>query len=302
MGQGHSPGRHQGEIVCAEQASFVAEKGVNHSSVSDHYQNSGLLAAIRSGIAAMGKTASTITIDDLAPVDEFHIGGRRSTEELFRQIEPVATDHLLDIGCGLGGPARFAADRYQCRVSGIDLTLDYVETGATLCQWLGLSDRVLLYHANALSIPFADGTFSAAYMLHAGMNIEDKVRLFSEVARVLQVRARFAIYDVMRIGEGELRYPLPWATTPEANAVATPDQYRNALRAAGFELLSERNRRDFALTYFARLKSKMATADGPGPLGLHTLMGERRQRQVPNMIENISNGLIAPFEMIAQKA
>jgi ubiquinone/menaquinone biosynthesis C-methylase UbiE len=280
----------------------VNQEGAGHSSVSDHYRNSGLLAAIQGGIAAMGKTISTLTVDDLAPVDEFHIGGRRATEELFRQLEPATTDHLLDVGCGLGGPARFVADRYQCRVSGIDLTRDYVETGNTLCQWLGLSDRVVLYHANALAMPFADGTFSAAYMLHAGMNIEDKVRLFSEVARVLQTRARFAIYDVMRTGEGELRYPVPWATTPESSALAKPQQYRNALHAAGFELLSERNRRDFALVYFGLQQSKMTAADGPGALGLHTLMGERRQRQVPNMIANISNGLIAPFEMIAQKA
>lgn len=274
----------------------------NHSSVSDHYRNSGLLAAIRNGIAAMGKTTSTITIDDLAPVDEFHIGGRDATEELFRQLEPAADDHLLDIGCGLGGAARFAVDRYQCRVSGIDLTRDYVQTGNTLCQWLGLNDCVVLYHANALSMPFADRTFSGAYMLHAGMNIEDKVRLFSEVARVLQPHTRFAIYDVMRTGEGELRYPLPWATTPDLNAVATPEHYKDALLSAGFKLQSERNRKDFALAYFEVQKSKMMAADGPGPLGLHTLMGERRQRQVPNMIANISNGLIAPFEMIAQKA
>jgi ubiquinone/menaquinone biosynthesis C-methylase UbiE len=280
---------------------FVAEIGVNSSSISDHYQNSGLLAAIRGGIAALGKTTSTITVDDLAPVDEFHIGGRRATEELFRQLEPAPAQHLLDIGCGLGGPARFAADRYQCRVSGVDLTRDYVEAGNALCQWLGLDDRVVLHHANALSMPFADGTFSAAYMLHAGMNIEDKARLFREVAHVLQARARFAIYDVMRTGEGDLRYPLPWATVPESNAVATPEQYQDALYAAGFELLSQRSRRDFALSYFARLQSQMAAADGPGPLGMHTLMGERRQRQVPNMVANISNGLIAPFEMIAQK-
>lgn len=278
-----------------------AGETLNPSSVSGHYARTNLIAAIRDGVERMGKTASTVTIDDLAPVDEFHIGGRRATEELMQQLGPAATDHLLDIGSGLGGAARFLADRYKCRVTGIDLTREYVEAGNILCEWVGLKRRVSLHHASALSIPYPGGTFDGAYMLHVGMNVEDKTRLCSEAARVLRSGARFGIYDVMRTGEGNLDYPLPWATTRESNAVARPEQYRGALLSVGFELLSERNRRDFALAYFTQLRSRMAAADGPGPLGLHTLMGSRRQDQVRNMIENISAGRIAPFELIARK-
>jgi SAM-dependent methyltransferase len=267
--------------------------------VSEHYKRSDLIEAIRDGIAHLGKTTDTVTSEDLASVDEFHIGGRSATEELFRQIRPSATDHFLDIGCGLGGAARFVSAQYGCRVTGIDLTLDYVETGNTLCRWLRMDERVSLHHGNALRIPFRDVTFSGAYMLHAGMNIEDKTRLFSEVARVLAPGAYCAVYDVMQTGEGEFRYPLPWATTPHANAIGRPEQYDKALRAAGFGILSERNRRDFALAYFTRAQSKLAA--GPGPLGLHTLMGERRRDQVRNMIENVSAGRIAPVEIIARK-
>lgn len=278
-----------------------ARETVNRSSVSDHYAHSNLIAAIQNGLMLMGKTTNTVTVDDLAPVDEFHIGGRRATEELIGQLGPSSTGHLLDIGSGLGGAARFVADRYRCQVTGIDLTRDYVEAGNLLCEWVGLSDRVSLHHANALSIPFPDGTFGAAYMLHVGMNIEDKSKLCSEAARVMRPGSLFGVYDVMRTEDGELNYPLPWATTHESNAVAGPEQYRNALQSAGFEILSERNRRDFALAYFHQLQSKMSAADRPAPLGLHTLMGERRQGQVRNMIENISIGRIAPFEMIARK-
>ena len=274
---------------------------MQRSNVPDHYARRDLIAAIRDGIAAMGKTIDTVSPDDLAAVDQFHIGGCRATEDLFRQLDLSAADHLLDIGSGLGGPARFAADRYECRVTGIDLTPDYVEAGNAICRWLGLSGRVSLHQGDALSMPFPDRAFSAACMLHVGMNIADKVRLFSGIARVLQADGRLAVYDVMRTQAGELAYPLPWATTSDANAIATPGQYRNALLAAGFEIVSQRDRKDFALAYFRDLKAKMAADGAAGPLGLHTLMGDRREFQVRNMIENITNGYIAPIEIIARR-
>ena len=164
------------------------------------------------------------------------------------------------------------------------------------------SDRVTLCQSTALSIPFRDATFNAAYMLHAGMNIEDKENLCIEVARVLQPGSRFAVYDVMRTAEGELSYPLPWATTRESNAVAPADRHKRAFERAGFEILSERNRRDFALAYFDDLRSRAQAASTPAPLGLHTLMGERRQDQIKNMIESVSTGIIAPVELIVRKS
>jgi ubiquinone/menaquinone biosynthesis C-methylase UbiE len=273
----------------------------DRSDVASHYARSGLIEAIEAGIMQMGKTRDTISIDDLAVVDEFHIGGRASTEELVGQLEITPGKHVLDVGCGLGGPARLVAQRFECRVSGIDLTSDYVETGNHLCEWVGLADHVELRQSSALSMPFEDATFDAAYMIHVGMNIDDKEALFAEVSRVLRPGSKFAIYDVMRTAEGELAYPLPWATTPASNAVAGAERYRQDLQCAGFEILSERNRRDFALAYFSDLRSRAPAIGAPAPLGLHTLMGERRPHQIKNMVESISAGTIAPAELIARK-
>lgn len=263
-----------------------------------HYSHGGLIEAIEAGLASLGKTPAGITIEDLAPLDEFHIGGRKASEEFLDQLTLSPAMRALDIGCGLGGAARFAAARYGCRVAGIDLTAEYVETGQVLTRWLRLDDRVLLQTGSALALPFGDAVFDAAYMLHVGMNIADKAALCAEVARILRPGARFGVYDVMRTGGGALAYPVPWASSAELCAIATPEEYRLALRSAGFELVRERDRRDFALDHFNKLRAKAA---GAPPLGTHMLMGKTAPDKVRNMIQNISAGRVAPVELIARK-
>jgi SAM-dependent methyltransferase len=272
-----------------------------HAEVSKQYTHGNLIEAIRAGIATLGKTTGSITVDDLAPVDEFHIGGRKASENFLDQLHFSTKQHVLDVGCGLGGPARFVASRYQSRVTGIDLTNEYVETGKMLCEWVGLDHLISLHQCSALAMPFADETFDGAYMLHVGMNIEDKEKLCREVSRVLRPGSLFGIYDVMRTGAGDLKYPVPWAISADLSAVAGPEQYKKALLDTGFVVISERNLRDFALTFFDELRAKTASAAGPPPLGLHLLMGTSTPDKVQNMIDNISTGLVAPVEVIARK-
>jgi SAM-dependent methyltransferase len=270
--------------------------------ISTHYTHGDLVAAIRSGIEKTGKTIDNVTVDDLAPVDEFHVGGRQASEHFLDQLELTAEKRILDVGCGLGGPARFAASRYGCRVEGIDLTPEYVETGQVICKWVGLAGRISLHQGSALSMTFADGVFDGAYMLHVGMNIEDKAKLCAEVGRVLRPGALFGIYDIMETGSGELAFPVPWATTAAFSAVVEPGQYRDALKAAGFEVIAELNRRDFAVTFFDQLRARTIAAGGPPPLGLHVLMGRNGPDKIQNMVRGIANGHIAPVELIARKA
>jgi ubiquinone/menaquinone biosynthesis C-methylase UbiE len=270
--------------------------------VSQHYTHGNLVAAISSGIESIGKMINSITVDDLAPVDEFHIGGRQASEDFLSQLDLTSEKQVLDVGCGLGGAARFVVSRFGCQVTGIDLTPEFIETGKILCQWVGLDSRISLHQGSALAMPFADCVFDRAYMLHVAMNIDDKAILCSEVSRVLRPSSLFGIYDVMRTGDGELTYPVPWATTPVSSAVATPAQYREALEQAGFTVVAERNRRDFALAFFDQLRARTAAAGGPPPLGLHILMGRNTPDKVRNMIANISTDRIAPVEMIARKS
>ena len=269
--------------------------------VTQHYTHGRLVDAIRDGIEKLGKSTDNVLADDLAPVDEFHIGGRVATEEFLDQIGITGDQHLLDVGCGLGGASRFAALRYGCQVTGVDLTPEYIETGNVMCQWLGLAGRIDLQVENAIALPHADNTFDGAFLLHVGMNIADKRALISELYRVVRPRGKLGIYDVMRVNAGDLEFPVPWATEPGGSSVSPPEVYRSAMKSAGFKIIAQRNRRDFALDFFAQIKKKVSDAGGPPPLGLHILMGETAPVKIKNMIENISRGLLAPVELIAVK-
>ena len=181
----------------------------NEGQVADHYGHGRLIEAIEAGLAKMGKTTEQVTIDDLGPVDEFHIGGRTATSEFLDQLAITPDHHVLDVGSGIGGASRFVSDRYGARVAGIDLTAEFVDTAKVLSAWVGLSDRVAFHHGSALEQPFADASFDAAFMLHVGMNIADKAALFAEIWRVLKPGGVLGIYDVMRIGDGDLTFPCP---------------------------------------------------------------------------------------------
>ncbi len=269
--------------------------------VSDHYHHGNLLSAIEAGLAAIGKTTANVTIADLAPVDEFHIGGSFATNNLIDQLHFSEESHVIDVGCGLGGAARYVATRCKNRVTGIDLTAEYIETGKALCRWLGLETQVSLEQGSALSMPFQDSTFDGGYMLHVGMNIDNKALLFSEISRVLKPESYLGVYDVMWQKEGELIYPVPWATDCSTSKLSSPAQYIKALTDAGFKIVNQHNRRDFALEFFNKIRTKAEGDKALPAMGIHILMQESTTPKIKNMVENILNGWIAPVEIIAQK-
>jgi len=271
------------------------------SAVSEHYSHGNLLNAITDSITKLGKTTQNITIEDLAAVDEFHIGGREATKNFLGQIKISKQDHVLDVGCGLGGAARFVADKYNNKITGIDLTQEFVDTGNIMCSWVNLDKQISLEQGSALEMPFQEGTFDCGYMMHVAMNIKDKASLFKEIFRVLRPGSAFGIYDVMRVKEGDLAYPVPWANDTNTSSLATVEQYKQAIEAAGFQVSNENNCREFALSFFNQLQEENTAKGGPAPLGIHTLMKETSSEKIKNVVDNITADLIAPVELIVKK-
>ncbi|WP_227267672.1 class I SAM-dependent methyltransferase [Roseobacter weihaiensis] len=269
--------------------------------ISTHYTHGNLLTAIEAGLNKQGIKPENASVEDLGPVDEFHIGGRAASVHFLDQLKISPSQNILDIGCGLGGSARFASKTYGAKITGIDLTSEYVDVGQQLCEWVGLSDSIKLQQGSALSLPFGEASFDGAFMMHVGMNIEDKQALFSEVSRVLKSGAKFGIYDIMKCNDDELVYPVPWATTSETSWVAKSEDYRIALEANGFVVAEEHNRHDFAMNFFKKMKAASGAAGGPPPLGLHVLMQQTTAEKVPNMVANLAAGRISPIEMIVIK-
>ena len=270
-------------------------------SVAQHYTHGSLEGAIFGALAALGKDLDHLAPADLAPVDEFHIGGRQATTDFAAELEIEPGLHLLDIGSGLGGASRYFAHERRCRVTAIDLTEEYVRAAEALAKRVGLENQVSYQHGSALALPFAPRSFDGAYMFHVGMNIQDKARLFAEVQRVLKPGGIFGIYDVMReSGEGDLSFPVPWASSPDTSFVESAITYRCLLESAGFEVQKERSRREFAVEFFRQMRARAIEGGGPPPLGLHILMGTSAPQKVANMIDNLERGLIAPTEIISR--
>lgn len=263
--------------------------------VAAHYTRGTLEERILGMLRTAGKNLDQLRTEDFAAVDEFHVGGREATKALADFMELRAGMHLLDVGCGIGGPARYFAER-GCQVTGIDLTEEFVRVAESLTRIVKLDHNVSFRQASALELPFNPGTFDGAYEIHAGMNIADKAAVCREVARVLKPGARFAIFDIMRSNGGAFEFPVPWAQRPETSFVASIEDYRQGLQAAGFQIKHQRERRQFAMEFFERMRAQAASAP---TLGVQLLMGEHAPVMLKNVNAAIAAGSLEPVELVA---
>ncbi|MEO1275499.1 MAG: class I SAM-dependent methyltransferase, partial [Pseudomonadota bacterium] len=269
------------------------------AALTRHYQTEDLLGRIRAALKEAGADPTAPSPDDLKPVDEFHTGGLEATEALLSQLEIGPDMTVLDLGSGIGGTARYIAHRFGARVTGVDLTPQFVDVATALSAMCGLEPAPLFLAGSVTDLPVEDGAFDLATMFHVGMNIADKPRLFFEASRALRPGGRFALFDIMA-GTGEIGFPAPWSPNAANSFVATPEVYRAAAAAAGFTLIGERDRGAYARDFFTRVIA--ASADGPPPpVGLHLLMGDGAAERYVNAVTAAMNGATVPWEMIFQK-
>jgi ubiquinone/menaquinone biosynthesis C-methylase UbiE len=274
--------------------------GQEFSSVEAHYHHQGLEADILAALVAAGKDPDHLKPEDLAPIDEFHIRGRKATLELAREISPVAGSRVLDVGSGLGGPSRCLALEFGCHVTGIDLNAEYCQVAGMLARRLGLDSLVSYVHGNALDMPFEDATFDLLWTQHMAMNIADKDALYSEMWRVLKPGGKLAIYDALGGVYAPVHFPVPWAREPSASFLLSPQQLLNTLESIGFEVLSWQDTTEIGRSWFRHLEEKIRT-EGPPPLGIHLLLGSDFGAMSQNQVRNLDENRIALIEAVVQR-
>jgi SAM-dependent methyltransferase len=269
------------------------------ATVAKHYGRNRLEEAILAAVVREGKDPEKLAASDLTAVDEFHVGGIDATKELAAQMELRPGLRLLDVGSGLGGPARYFALEHGCRVTGIDLTQGFVDVAQSLTKRVKLDGLAEFQQGSALQMPFAAETFDGGYMIHVGMNVADKLGIFREVRRVLKSGALFTVFDMVRAADGAIRFPVPWAISEESSFVAGVKDYREELQGAGFHVEKERGRLAFSIEFTERFMARMAQS-GPPALGLHLLMGEQAPLMARNMLAMMKEGILEPVELFAR--
>jgi len=267
--------------------------------VAAHYTTGVLERKILDALASAGCDLNRLRPEDLVAVEDFHIGGREATQALAEFMNLRTGMHLLDVGCGIGGPARYFAGR-GCKVTGIDLSEEFIATAQSLTRRVQLESALTFRQASALALPFNAGTFDGAYEIHVGMNISDKLGVFREIARVLKPGARFAIYDIMQARKDSFAFPVPWAKASGTSFVESLDQYRERLNDAGFEVVHERGRRQFAVEVIQKRMADASASTKP-VLGVNLLMGDLAPAMFKNINTAIASGVLEPVELVGVK-
>lgn len=268
--------------------------------VDKQYGIGGLLKKIETGLKLAGKDLDFLKVDDLMPVDEFHTRGRKATREMADMVNLYATARVLDVGCGLGGTARHLAEEYQCSVIGVDLTEEYVTAGTRLTELVGLSERVELRHASALDLPFEDDRFDIVWTQHVQMNIADKNRFFSEIARVLKPGGCFLFHDVFRDSGDAPIYPVPWADDESMSVLVTQTEARKIVEDVGLVIEIWDDKIQESVEFFKRVLARIE-ANGLPPLGIHLLLGDNAEDKLRNYAHNLSENRVSVVVGMARK-
>ena len=265
--------------------------------VRDHYRATGLTERLKTVLAALGPEDQMLTPQQLGALDQFHTRGLAATAELAQLAGIVAGMSVLDVGSGVGGPARFLAATCGCRVIGVDISEPFVDAARYLTERTGQSGQLSFQTASALELPFDDGRFDIVLLQHVAMNISDRAQLYREIRRVLKSGGRFATFDVV-LGVGEPHYPLPWARTPATSFLLTIGATREAIEPTGFRILTWQDDTEVAKAWFAQLR---VSGLPPSP-NLGVVMGPDFAELTTNLGRNLMQGRLGVLTAVFEAA
>ena len=269
--------------------------------VSRHYGRGNLLARLNAALTEDGVDPEHPSEEALAPYDQFHGRGMEATMELAGLMQAGASDHILDVGSGIGGPVRYFANRLGCRVTGIDLTPEFCAVARHLTRLLALEDRIRFEEGDALAMPFADGSFDGAYSMNVSMNIAEKGAFYREIRRVLKPGAWLLLSEIAKGEGGELDYPTPWASSARASFLLTPEQTRRGLLEAGFDVIRLRSTLEEARAFGARSRAMAERGEKPPHRAVMLIHGEIAPQAMANTARGLSEARIVPIEVLARK-
>ena len=270
------------------------------SHIHGYYSPNDLYNKIIDGLERLGKDLSNVTLDDLQPVDEFHIRGDSATKELIELAEFTADMHILDVGCGIGGSTRRLSHETGCRVTGVDLSNEYIDAAERLTQLLSMQERVKFHACSALELPFEDDCFDGVWSLQMNMNVEDKRAWLNETYRVLKPGGRAIFYEVCAHKNRHLHFPVPWAQDSSMSFLVPPESFREMIASAGFEIAVWNDKTDLAQEAFANAREPVGEPKLP-VLGVYLLVGSDIQTKAYNLRRNLDEECVSLIESVAVK-
>lgn len=249
---------------------------------------------IEQALRAAGKDLTHLVPADLVMLEDFHTMGRIATSQLMDLAGITEDSRVLDAGSGIGGTARYVADRFGCTITAVDLTDEYCETQRWLNRLVGLDNRITVHQGDVTALRFDDDSFDVAISQHVQMNIADKQRLYSEAHRVLVTGGRLALWDIAIGVPGELDYPVPWAQTPDQSHLVSPEELRGVLESSGFAVDVWNDLTDQAGAIMQALLAQPAN-----PLGLHTFVADFA-RKAENLTAALGDGRLRVIQGVAR--